>query len=214
VSDPLAFIEDQINAVREGGRIVIVCPDGTCPHSDLLFYDHLWSFAPAHLAELCSRAGLQVTHAAHSRERTKGEIVQLVTAIRAKDPSVSLERPDAPSLLEDRLRYLGAWQALDGEIFRQLDGAERVACFGAGEWANLLRSYCPKAWARVSVCLIDGPADGTKKGIPVRSFQDAAANEFDAILLGVKPASQALVFSRMKDAGFRRIIRFDDRIKG
>src|SRR5438093_1096741 len=58
VLSPHAFLQSLRAAVRDGGHVVVICPDGDVPNYELLFYDHLYSFGSNALLALASAVGL------------------------------------------------------------------------------------------------------------------------------------------------------------
>ena len=60
VEDPVTFLQSMAALVSPGGSLLLACPDGGRAWLELLFVDHLWSFAAAHLGALASHAGLKV----------------------------------------------------------------------------------------------------------------------------------------------------------
>ena len=58
--DPPRFLHHLAGATDDGD-VIVVCPDGRHPWTELLIADHLWSFMPAHLARWFDATGLHVT---------------------------------------------------------------------------------------------------------------------------------------------------------
>jgi SAM-dependent methyltransferase len=188
-SDPLAFLEALRGTLTPDGRLVLVCPDGGRPGLELLFADHVFSFAAPHLRTLAMRAGLDVLSAERA-PTVLGEF-QMTVARRSRAPG-----GDEPALapVEARSRYLAAWRALDQRLLERI--ADVAVCFGAGEAAGLLRAYAPRTWARVRACAIDGRPAGGFGELPLIALDEIG--EHETVLVAVRPLDQARVAERLR----------------
>ena len=204
--DPLAFLRDLRRALTPDGMIVVVCPDGGRPNLELLFADHVFSFAPDHLRALCARAGLAV-HATATAPAALGPFQAVVSrrgpAPPGAPPAVGAVPPDG------RARYLDAWRRLDARLLERV--GEHVVCFGAGEAAGLLRAYAPGTWARVRACTIDGAVAGSFGELPIVALTEVGAAE--TVLLGVRPLDQRRVAERLRRQ-FPRVAAWYDLLDG
>jgi 2-polyprenyl-3-methyl-5-hydroxy-6-metoxy-1,4-benzoquinol methylase len=206
VPDPVAFLRDAAACAKASGQLVIVCPDGSRPSSELLFADHLWSFAPEQLAALVQQAGMMVV----SQSRAPAELgaFQLVRAVVIESTSGTYpQAAAAPALLQAKRDYLRAWSRLDGILLERSQGADRLICFGIGEAAGLLRAYAPATWSRVVECVADDPERGTFGELRVHAWTGAVTD--DAILLGVRPGVQPAIARRLEGLA-SRVVRWDD----
>jgi SAM-dependent methyltransferase len=201
--DPLAFLRGVRGALAEGGTLALVCPDGGRPGLELLFADHVHSFAPAHLQALCARAGLVVTRSGES-PAALGPF-QIVLARRG---IANTDTSPAVSPL-GRARYLAAWSEIDARLLDRVPAS--AVCFGAGEAAGLLRAYAPRTWARVRACTIDGVVSGRYGALPMVDL--AEVNRDETLLVGVRPMDQAAVAARLR-ARFMRVVTWYDLLDG
>ena len=182
--------------------LVIVCPDGGRPGIELLFADHLFSFAPQHLKALLARECLPVI--AQSTAPPELGAFQMAVARNEPTPTAATQWPRADAR---RAEYLRRWGRLDHEL------AERVlapaVCFGAGEAAGLLRAYAPRAWRRLRACIVDGevPAGATFADLPLLPI--AALDKDDTVLVGVRPPDQPRVAARLRGQGARVVTWYD-----
>jgi SAM-dependent methyltransferase len=202
-ADPLAFLVSLREALTATGVLVLVCPDGGRPNLELLFADHVHSFAPPHLHALCRRAGLAVV-ASGLAPVALGPF-QMVVAQRGAAATEPVTAPAADA----RAAYLESWRDLDARL---LDRAPApVVCFGAGEAAGLLRAYAPRTWRRVRACTIDGAAEGHFGPLPIIALDrvDAA----DTVLAGVRPLDQPRVAERLRRR-FARVATWYDLLPG
>lgn len=198
--DPLRFLERIRGRMTRGGRLVVVCPDGGQPGVELLFADHLFSFAPPHLEWLVERAGFDVMAASPSPP-TLGQFQMVIG--RRLDALRPLPRVAFHPL--GRAAYLERWRALDEHLFARL--SPPAICFGVGEAAALLRAYAPRAWSLVTACTVDGDAGGTFGDLPIVALDRVTTS--GTVLLGVRPADQPPVAERLRDR-FPRVVAWYD----
>ena len=203
--DPLAFLRGLRGAVAAGGTLILVCPDGGQPGLELLFADHVFSFAPAHLHALCARAGLEV-QSSGAAPAALGAFQMVVARPAAPDTAVPATRAVSP---DGRASYLESWRLLDARLIERVP--EPAVCFGAGEAAGLLRAYAPRTWARVRACTVDGAASGRFGNLPLVGLDSVGADE--TVLLGVRPVDQPRVARRL-GARFTRVAAWYDLLDG
>jgi SAM-dependent methyltransferase len=206
VTDPVGFLREAGGRATTAGQIVIVCPDGSRPSSELLFADHLWSFTPDHLAALVRQAGMTV--AARAGAPPGLGAFQLIRAVpTAPGPDATVSTPAAGDLLDAKRDYLLAWSRLDEILLERAGEAAELICFGIGEAAGLLRAYAPRTWARVTACVADEPECERFGDLHVRAWAGAHAHQ--TILLGVRPSIHPALATRLEGAA-GRVVRWDD----
>jgi SAM-dependent methyltransferase len=188
--DPIAFLRDLRRACTEDGTVVVICPDGERPGVELLFADHLFSFAPDHLHALAAGAGLSVLRT-ETAPPALGAFQMMVAT--PGDAAPTRNCADGAALNARRAAYLRRWSTLDAGLAVRLPAS--VVCFGTGEAAGLLRAYAPESWARVRACTADALASGTFGPLPALSLDTLPADT--AILVGVRPADQVRVAERL-----------------
>lgn len=203
VEDPVEFLRHSAEAAGPGGCVIVACPDGNVPSSELLLYDHFHSLTAAALRLIAGRAGLKVAH----WEKAPSALgpFQAVVLERGVERPSSL--PPTEALYAGRRQLLAAWQGLDDKLLARLSAVEaELWAFGSGENAQLLRAYAPRTWERVRGILADTP--GHFDGFDVVDYA-SAANQKRAVLLAVKPESQAGLAARIASNGDIPI-RWDD----
>jgi len=203
--EPLAFLEGLRRATARDGWLAVVCPDGGRPNLELLFADHVFSFAPQHLRALAARAGLDVVRVSPA----PGDLgpFQMIVA----RPAASATHVAAPRLegTAARAAYLSAWASLDERLLERT--SEDVVCFGAGEAAGLLRAYAPRTWSRVHACTVDGQPSGRFGALPIVPLD--AVDGGATMLVGVRPFDQPRVAERLR-ARFPRVVTWYDLLDG
>jgi SAM-dependent methyltransferase len=204
-ADPVAFLRALAAIASEDGRIVVICPDGGTPSSELLVFDHLHSFTDGALACLAGEAGLRVL-SSRPAPATLGAFRMHVFG-RGRDA-----RPPEPGVLDAlhaaRAAYLQSWARLD-DVLRERAGHDRLTGFGTGEAAFLLRAYAPRTWARVVRCTVDHPNASSFCGLPVVPLPSTDPGSGEAVLLAVRPRDQDKVAGRLAGQ-WARIVRWDD----
>jgi SAM-dependent methyltransferase len=198
--DPLPFVDALAGAVVRDGRVIVICPDGGRPGLELLFVDHLFSFARPHLEAMMRRGGLNVIGGSRAPESLGA--FQMVVGRRSDERG---PHDVEAAHIAGRSAYLERWRALDAHLVTRL--GPTAVCFGAGEAAGLLRAYAPQSWARVVACTADGVSSGHFGGVPIVPLDHVDADV--SLLLGVRPRDQKRLAERLR-AGFSRVIEWYD----
>jgi SAM-dependent methyltransferase len=208
VEDPSAFVGSMTTLVSPGGSLLLACPDGGRAWLELLFVDHMWSFAGSHLARLASSAGLDVASWAQAPSALGS--FQLLRLTRP-GATRSVRAPSVPEGLTAAKRdYLRAWGSLDRHLLKLSEGAAALACFGIGEAAGLLRAYAPDTWQRVHVCVADNPEQRVFGEVPVIDYTGGRLDW--PVLIAVRPDSQHAVAQRLLAAGCS-VIQWNDLVE-
>ena len=209
-ADPLRFLERVRRRLTTEGIAVAVCPDGSRPGVELLFVDHLFSFAPPHLDAMLTRAGFAVIGCSPAPPEI-GEF-QMVIARRVEADGSgdggSENPPRRRGLTAERATYLQRWRDLDARLTARMHSA--AVCFGAGEAAGLLRAYAPDSWSLVTACTFDGAAGGTFGELPIVPLDAVSADT--TLVLGVRPADQPRLIERLQ-ARFARVVAWYDLVR-
>ena len=203
--DPMTFVAALAAMLAPGGTLVVICPDGGHPWSELVIADHRWSFTPAHLSGMVTEAGLRPVGMS-SAPRELGAF-QMVAGRQMN--AVSYDPPvpgSVDALIEARRAYLEQWRVLDG-LLEARAGTGALTCFGAGEAAGLLRAYAPATWSRVAGCTADAPEQERFDNLPVVHYADGLNAR--TMLLGVRPAAQPALAARLSGDG-HAVVRWDD----
>lgn len=207
VEDPQSFVRSVATLVSPGGTALVACPDGGRAWLELLFADHLWSFAPAHLSRLAAEAGLEVIDwSAAPSALGSFQLVRLHSTATVAT-KVTLAAEAAVELTRSKQSYLHEWGLLEQTLLERTHQAHSLVCFGMGEAAALLRAYAPSLWSRVKLCTADRPERDVFGDIPV---VDYTGGRFEwPVILGVRPESQAGLARRLQGGGCT-VIRWDD----
>jgi len=205
VHDPLEFLLQSRDALSEGGRIVVICPNGDHPSTEMLIYDHIHSFTRRSFEKIAQRAGLTIIDR-QPAPITLGEFQAVVFKL---GPTASTESPMIDSLYERRSNFMHRWRQLDHALLERIADCSNLWAFGSGENAQLLRAYAPKAWDKVQGILADNIGSFDER--PVALYEAARHDVERTILLAIRPSIQAMVEARILADG-HRVIRWDDLI--
>jgi SAM-dependent methyltransferase len=203
VHDPMEFLLQSRVALSERGRIVVICPDGDHPSTEMLIYDHIHSFTRCSFEEIAQRAGLVITN----RQPAPAALGEFQAVVFVPGPVASTVSPMVDTLYERRSNFLHRWQKLDQALLERIDDCSSLWAFGSGENAQLLRAYAPQAWDKVQGILADSV--GAFDGRPVTLYEAARTGIQRTILLSIRPGIQAVVEERLLADG-HKVIRWDD----
>jgi SAM-dependent methyltransferase len=219
VPDPTSFMRRIGELLAPEGTALIICPCANVIDPELLFADHLYSYSKENLRRLAAAGGLAQT----AWQQGTGMQYAFQAMCCSKGPAdisapadgrTSSWWPDA-ALPSGRRDYFRRWAALEETLLARLS-ARNVVCFGAGETADLLQVHAPRCWEAVTGHMIDRPngvsPEGKPKaikGLPVRFVEDHTQEDFDSILLGVKPRYQEAISARLRMFG-KPVVRWDD----
>jgi hypothetical protein len=219
VADPVGFLRQVRSLLRPEGSALVICPCANVIDPELLFVDHFYSYTRENLQRLAILSDLVPS----AWQQGPGMLYPFQGLCSGKGPlripfssnGLTSWWTDA-TLPSSQRDYFRRWAGLDDTLLERLGSADEVVCFGAGETTDLLRAYAPRCWQSIRGYMIDRPngaEPGTQPplvdGLQVRFTHDYRGDEFDAILLGVKPKYQAAISDRLKIFG-KPVIRWDD----
>jgi SAM-dependent methyltransferase len=204
-TDPVAFIRAQARLLAPDGRLVLSCPDGTHPSVELLMADQNFSLCPPHLDAVAAQAGMRVERrlACPGGPLRNEQLVVLVPFTTEKHQQPVLPTREAvESAYGELAGYMKAWADLDAYLLQAVGNARRTFNLGGGLWSYVLAAYCPRYWAQVECCLVDGHS-GQCLEKEVKPFDSVALSPDDVIVFGTNPYVQTKLVNRMTEAGMR-----------
>lgn len=163
---PVSFLNACREAVRPEGTVIVICPDGETPSSELLFYDHVSSFTSHSLAAFAHRAGLTPIRSNPLGGRLSGFRAHLLQRGEEKRATP----PPHDKLADQRSRFLQTCKNCESAVERATDG--EYAIFGIGEFTDLLAAYSPSVVDRASYFVVDNPVGGECHGKRVVATKD------------------------------------------
>ena len=202
---PQNFFSFAAELLSPTGKITIICPSATPPNLELLFLDHFYTFSDYALTLIANKLGL--FRISESQKMHQLGDFQVVTFSRAhENESVKIQRDqntkDALSLASDRANYLSAWQNLEEILLKRIKGNKKIAMFGAGQMAALLRAYTPETWRKVELLVLDNMSDAWHLEKPVQSYPENKNNLKDfLIIVATSPNTQTKVKMRLISDG-------------
>ncbi|WP_159017370.1 class I SAM-dependent methyltransferase [Cognatiluteimonas profundi] len=208
-SDPREFIAAASRLLAPDGRILFVCPDGNRPSSELLVYDHLFTFTRNALSALFSSAALTTLDqqlAPSSLGDFQSILATVGVSVRALDVPVA-----NPALHSQRTAYLQSWASLDHALSDRCRQDSALLCFGVGEAVRMLLTYAPLVTQKISAFVVDEAACETFAGRPVLRYESLPRHTQRTLLLGVRTAVQPVLAERFQADGFATV-RWDDLI--
>lgn len=203
VHDPIEFLLQSRTALSKGGRIVVICPDGDHPSTEILIYDHIHSFTLRSFEKIARRADLKIT----DRQPAPAALGAFQPVVLVPGPDVSLASPMIDDLYEQRSSFLHRWQQLDQALLERVADYPSLWAFGNGENAQLLRAYAPRIWSKVHGIVADSA--GVFDGKPIALYEAARTGGERTLLLAVRPGIQGIVEGRLTADG-HTAIRWDD----
>lgn len=204
---PQSFFSLASDLLSPDGQLAVICPAAMPPNLELLFHDHLYTFSSDALSISASACGFVKTSGIDQLSRF-GDF-QLAIFSRAPNKSVNslhIMRRDARGLAREREAYLHAWTTLDKTLLERINRNTKVAIFGAGQMAALLRVYASRLWERVELLLMDNISDAWYLGKPVLSYssQKNLMTEY-LVVVATAPGTQARVVERLTSDGIATV---------
>ena len=169
---------------------------------ELLFFDHLYGLTPEALG-FASRATSLVVTSQFPAPREIGDF-QMIVFGAAGSASGLPPRQDRSfsDLCAGRQSYLEQWKRLDQTLLDRSKPGGRLAAFGGGQTAALLRAYAPRTWARIEMIVIDDVNEAWALGPPIASYRNAVQNLRRAeVLIATSPHSQKTIGDRLRSDG-------------
>lgn len=205
-TDPVAFLTHHMPLLKDDGRIVLSCPDGSVPNVELMMADQNFSFSPCHLATICKKSGFALERwlPCPGGPLRHEQLVVLRKANYASSAAIPVCE-SIPTLVpgyDALMRYFSAWGDTNKFICSAIEGSTRVFNFGGGLWSYVLAAYCPDYWKQVKVCLVDGFAGQCldKEVFPTEKID---LGPDDVVVLGTNPYVQDSLMQRFADLKVR-----------
>lgn len=222
------FLDKMRHDLVVDGVVIACTPSYTSINHELLFTDHLWHFTPQAMDVLCSQVNLRVVaqYVSDWDSRTHVYIMERCSEVRGSirtqsagtdsSDSYTLEKrtstvceppisrmPRAVDLNSKRRAYLATWESKQSEILQQLVPGRTLVMFGAGEYAQIVRTLLPDVYKEVKIIVVDSIA-GCRNFTGPELLALSEYHERDVnVLVAVSPLNALIVKKNLIDAGFR-----------
>lgn len=203
VHNPLEFLQQSKLALADGGCIVVICPDGDRPTTEMLIYDHIHSFTSQAIEGIAKSADLTVIE----RQTAPAALGAFQAVILGHGSGKWFAPRMTDDLFERRVHLFSCWQKLDSALLERIQDCPNLWAFGGGENAQFLRAYAPNAWDMVRGILAD--SEGFFDARPITRYKSKFASDARTVLLAVRPEIQGAVAQRLIKDG-NNVIRWDD----
>ncbi|MFK7878304.1 class I SAM-dependent methyltransferase [Roseobacter sp.] len=194
---PSEFLRKCNSTVTDAGHILVICPDGEQPSSELLFYDHMSSFTDASLTSFAKQAGLRKVASRSLTGGLQGFRAHLLDQDNQFPETVSSSYQD---LSKQRIEFLERWcQGCStlGLALREND----YAIFGTGEFADLLATYCAPIVENATYFVVDNSVVESYRGKPVIDTKTFISLEDLKLVAAVHERSWPAVHKRFRSLG-------------
>lgn len=197
--DPVSFLDACKTSIAATGRIVIICPDGNDPSSELLFRDHVSSFSVNAFALIAARVGLRLLATEPLSGQQSGFRIFL---LQSSDEPQAVPRSPQESLSSARNSYLAGWSEIESATLAAL-GGRTFSIFGTGEYADLLKAYCPQIADGAAFYVADTPGQSQKDGREIVATDEFLRRPDTMALAAVNPRSWAALQQRFEHVSDR-----------
>jgi len=202
--DPAAFLAVCRKLISPEGIVIVVCPDGEQPGSELLFYDHISSFTRRSLAVFAQKSGLALVDSRPLTGPLSGFRVHVLRIGQSRHDRDG----DYLGLAAARANYLARWQGCEREV-QEVVTSRGYAIFGVGEFTNLVGAYCPSIVDAAVYFVADDPALKEVHGKEVVSSDQYLSSPDVDLLAAVNERSWAPVLARFSSLGVNVAHPFD-----
>lgn len=200
IADTRAFLKQCREMIEPSGCLIVCCPAHTPASNELLFSDHLYHFTPQSLALCCQAVGLELV----AQQVAGWDTLTQVYLLRpTTGGQYQLEEPKPTQLFQVRRRLLTEWSKQDKLLKSQLDASRPLLLFGAGEFSQLIRTYLPKTYAKVSAITVDSVLGARQFDKPIIEFGQLRVTN-QQILIGLNPSVRPAVEQKLSAAGFNQ----------
>ncbi|WP_436399649.1 class I SAM-dependent methyltransferase [Roseobacter sp. S98] len=193
---PETFLLACNNSIRSEGNVLVICPDGENPSSELLFYDHLSSLTTKSLSIFGKRAGLELVASHTLTGPLQGFAMHLFQQSGRSEHIYS----SCPDLSARRAAYLNTWCDATKNLTDALK-SKPYAIFGAGEYADLLAAYCPDIVQAADGFAVDAPTLSSFHSKPIFDMETLLKSGVCSIVAAVHERSWPAIHRRFSDLG-------------
>lgn len=192
--EPVKFLQANARAIRDGGMVAVVCPDGNKANSELLFRDHVSSFSLDSMARSARAAGLHV----FSQRALGGPQSGFQLFLLRKGVDDKRFDADFAALGTARNHYLEGWSEIERRTLEAI-GQRTYAIYGIGEYADLLDAYCPLLADGALLYVVDFPNQQERNGKEIVSLEAFSCRADMVVVAAVNPRNWQLLKQKFQD---------------
>lgn len=211
VADPAEFLSAVDSLSGKTSQLAITAPDGGRPNIELLWADQNLSITPSaleFLAKLHWKRAKKSLRVVLSDSKASLPPAMLLCSEVTDNNGFTNNGIEPQMLMQLRRDYLNSFATIEEMLLEAIAPFDTVINLGTSYWASVLAVYCPRYWARVSICCVDSPGaeDAAYLGKPV--LATCAAPSSAVLVLALAPMTQKAVAEKYQGS-FSRVVVWD-----
>ena len=193
------FLAKSAHDLSDKGYIFVCCPTYEPSHNEILFTDHIYNFTPQAIDQYCKLTGLKLYdhHIAPWDSLTHIYIIQKETL---NVECIKYQNADPERLYKARVNYLQLWSNQQSLALEALDTKAELLLYGAGEFSQLIKTYLPEVYSKVSKIIVDDLNGVREFDRNIAIFSDSSLDNCQ-ILIGTQLSSRNVIKQKLLNAG-------------
>lgn len=201
IPKPDIFLKNCARLCRSGGQVGIMIPNSARISYDIFFVDHLFHFAPFHIATFMERADIPV----EVIMTDEPPVPQFLLAVGSKGAMPSQAYPINTSKVAESVSfYLKVFEFLNEYSSSMVQ--QKIGIYGVNEVFTLFRTYSPDFRSlSVDVYIDDSPILQGKRldKKPIRPLCEISLNDLGAIVITTNQRYYGSLETKLRSKGFK-----------